>query len=106
MIVGLMMTLLPGAVRAQDKIIKSHGYSYFGELKYPADFKHFDYVNPPDAPKGGEISIAVSGTFNSLNPLYPQGKATARRSGRSMKACWGMVRRMLMARPMACWPRA
>ncbi len=28
-----------------------HGLSIFGDLKYAADFKHFDYVNP-DAPKG------------------------------------------------------
>ncbi|MDU1808356.1 MAG: ABC transporter substrate-binding protein, partial [Bradyrhizobium sp.] len=27
----------------------SHGMSAFGDLKYPADFPHFDYVNP-DAP--------------------------------------------------------
>ena len=26
--------------------------SLFGDIKYPADFKRFDYVNP-DAPKGG-----------------------------------------------------
>ena len=31
-----------------------HGMSVFGDLKYPADFKHFDYVNP-DAPKGGVV---------------------------------------------------
>ena len=37
--------------------ITSHGISTFpGELKYPADFPHLDYVNP-DAPKGGEMSI-------------------------------------------------
>ena len=29
-----------------------HALSLFGDIKYPADFKHFDYVNP-DAPKGG-----------------------------------------------------
>lgn len=30
----------------------THGISMHGDLKYPKDFKHFDYVNP-DAPKGG-----------------------------------------------------
>ncbi len=48
---------------------KKHGLSAFGELKYPADFKHFDYVNPK-APKGGRISmIGPAGftTFNSFN---------------------------------------
>ena len=29
-----------------------HGMSAFGDLKYPPDFQHFDYVNPK-APKGG-----------------------------------------------------
>src|SRR5258708_13221016 len=28
-----------------------HGMSAFGDLKYPAGFKHFDYVHP-NAPKG------------------------------------------------------
>ena len=35
---------------AQDA--EQHGISGFGDLKYPADFKQFDYVNPT-APKGG-----------------------------------------------------
>src|SRR5690606_19756940 len=45
----------------------SHGISTFGELKYPADFEHLDYVNP-DAPKGGEMSLSWLGTFDSMNP--------------------------------------
>ena len=32
-----------------------HGISAFGDLKYPPDFKHFDYVDP-NAPKGGTFS--------------------------------------------------
>jgi microcin C transport system substrate-binding protein len=47
--------------------ITSHGYNFFGELKYAADFQHLDYVNP-DAPKGGEISEWTAGTFDSFNP--------------------------------------
>ena len=31
-----------------------HGVSIFGDLKYPANFDHFDYANP-DAPQGGEL---------------------------------------------------
>jgi microcin C transport system substrate-binding protein len=48
---------------------KRHGLSAFGDLKYPADFKHFDYVNP-DAPKGGRLSTIGTQavlTFNSFN---------------------------------------
>jgi microcin C transport system substrate-binding protein len=36
-----------------------HGISVFGDLKYPADFPHFDYVNTA-APKGGVFSLIPS----------------------------------------------
>lgn len=57
-----------------------HGMSIFGDLKYPPDFKHFDYVNP-NAPKGGAFSQLGSVrqfnqnflTFNSLNVLILRG---------------------------------
>lgn len=61
---------------ADETIITTHGYSTFGDLKYPADFPHLDYVNP-DAPKGGEISVAAQGTFDSFNPYSRQGRAGA-----------------------------
>ena len=59
-----------------------HGMSAFGDLKYPPDFKHFDYVNPA-APKGGVLShIGPSAafnqnflTFNSLNTFILKGDA-------------------------------
>ncbi len=62
------------APRAQEDIIKSHGYSFYGDLSYPADFTHLNYVNP-DAPKGGEISIAFVGTLDSMNPYSGKGRA-------------------------------
>ena len=59
---------------------EAHGLSVFGDLKYPADFHHFDYVNP-DAPKGGLFSLIPSvraynqsyQTFNSLNAYILKG---------------------------------
>lgn len=42
--------------------------------KYPADFKHFDYVNP-DAPKGGTFRQSSFGGFDSLNPFINKGVA-------------------------------
>jgi microcin C transport system substrate-binding protein len=45
-----------------------HGLSLFGELKYPAGFKHFDYVNP-NAPKGGAVRMIAFGTFDNLNEV-------------------------------------
>ncbi len=55
------------SVRAEKKNWQ-HGLSLFGELKYPADFKHFDYVNP-DAPKGGAVRQVAIGTFDNFNAM-------------------------------------
>ena len=54
--------------RAQSQ----HGLSLFGDLKYPAGFKHFDYVNPA-APKGGSVKYAATGTFDSFNQFILKG---------------------------------
>ncbi len=43
-----------------------HGATLLGEAKYPAGFKHFDYVNP-NAPKGGVVRLGAQGTFDSFN---------------------------------------
>jgi microcin C transport system substrate-binding protein len=51
-----------------------HGMSLFGELKYPADFEHFEYVNPA-APKGGRARLYAIGSFDSLNPYTFKGQA-------------------------------
>ncbi|PDT53619.1 hypothetical protein CO664_00005, partial [Sinorhizobium sp. NG07B] len=53
---------------AQEEPVWHHGLSLIGELKYPPGFKHFDYANP-DAPKGGDIRLSQTGTFDSFNPL-------------------------------------
>ncbi len=61
---------------------ESHGMSAFGDLKYPADFPHFSYVNP-SAPKGGSFSQIGPNrqfnqnflTFNSLNSYILRGDA-------------------------------
>lgn len=53
------------------------GLSVFGELKYPPDFQHFDYVNP-DAPKGGRMVTMGTGganTFDTLNQFILKGDA-------------------------------
>src|SRR5215210_799157 len=43
-----------------------HALSLFGDIKYPAGFKRFDYVNP-DAPKGGVARQILIGTFDNFN---------------------------------------
>jgi microcin C transport system substrate-binding protein len=67
--------------RAVDSSAEVHGLSVFGDLKYPPDFHHFDYVNPA-APKGGVFSTIPSVrtynqsyyTFSSLNAFILKGE--------------------------------
>ena len=64
--------MLPGIARAGTV---SHGLSAFGDLKYPADFSHFEYANP-DAPKGGVWSTGYGNvTFDSFNPFILKGNS-------------------------------
>ncbi len=72
--VSLLAALFVAPAHAGER---THGLSAFGKLKYPPDFKHFDYVNS-DAPKGGRLSTIGTGavlTFNSFNPFVVRGDA-------------------------------
>jgi len=53
-----------------------HAMTMEGEPKYPADFTQFDYVNP-DAPKGGLLRLGDMGSFDTFNPILPQGEPAA-----------------------------
>ena len=79
---ALSMPWLQGSAAADNGTTADiHGMSSFGDLKYPADFHHFDYVNL-DAPKGGLFSLIPSVraynqsffTFNSLNAYVLKGE--------------------------------
>ena len=71
--------------QAADATAPRHGLSVFGDLKYPADFSHFDYA-VPDAPKDGRIIFSAPSwaynqnpqTFNSFNTLILKGDAPPR----------------------------
>ena len=77
---ALASALIPIAKAVESS--ERHGISAFGDLRYPADFNQFDYVNPK-APKGGVLSqvaptrIFNQGvlTFNSLNSFILKGDA-------------------------------
>jgi microcin C transport system substrate-binding protein len=51
-----------------------HAVSLIGTPKMPADYKHFDWVNP-DAPKGGVLRLSENGSFDSLNGFTINGSA-------------------------------
>jgi microcin C transport system substrate-binding protein len=55
----------------------AHAYSQFGDIKYPARFSHFEWVNP-DAPKGGDIDLVAPlriTNFDKYNPYTLKGTA-------------------------------
>lgn len=61
----------------------AHGYALWGDLKYPAGFANFGYVNP-NAPKGGELRLVSNlrvSTFDKYNPFTIKGNAPAYLSG-------------------------
>ena len=67
---ALLLCLAPASWAA-------HAYAQFGDIKYPAGFSHFDYVNP-DAPKGGEIRMVPPTrptNFDKFNPFTLRGTA-------------------------------
>ena len=78
--IGALSAPLLRPARAAEFGNEVHGLSVFGDLKYPADFPRFDYVNVA-APKGGMFSFIPSvraynqsyQTFNSLNAYVLKG---------------------------------
>src|SRR3984893_8779505 len=56
----------PACAQSQGEPAWRHALSLFGDIKYPVDFKRFDYVNP-DAPKGGIARMISIGTFDNFN---------------------------------------
>ena len=75
LIVLLWVTAGVGAASAAD-MYRGHGIAMHGDLKYPADFKHFDYVNP-NAPKGGDVKLSAIGGFDSFNRFIVKGRSAS-----------------------------
>src|SRR5262249_12964677 len=99
-VTGAIAAALPRFAAASPETgeVESHGLSAFGDLKYPADFRHFDYADPQVA-KGGMFSQVGSVryynqnflTFNSLNGFILRGDAALgieRTFARLMKRAW------------------
>lgn len=93
-----------------------HGLSVFGDLKYSADFHHFDYVNV-NAPKGGLFSSVPTSrlnnqsffTFSSLNAFIMKGEGACgmeltfatlmARAGDEPDAVYGQVAKSVQISP-------
>ncbi|ESX49851.1 extracellular solute-binding protein [Mesorhizobium sp. C416B] len=64
----------PGVAMSEPK----HAIAMQGEPALPADYQQFDYVNP-DAPKGGNVTYCVVGSFDNLNPFILKSLRTTAR---------------------------
>ncbi|MFE8069769.1 extracellular solute-binding protein [Marinobacteraceae bacterium S3BR75-40.1] len=74
---SLLATLAFPGQAAETAVAPRHAVAMYGAPKYPADFKHFDYVKP-DAPKGGTLRQAVVASgFDTFNPFTIKGVSAA-----------------------------
>src|SRR6516165_5731293 len=80
---ALVSSLAQNVEAGQDT--ERHGISAFGDLKYPPDFKQFDYVNP-NAPRA-----AYSPTSGQLGPSIRTFSPSTRSTVSSLRA---MVRKV------------
>jgi peptide/nickel transport system substrate-binding protein len=74
LLLATVVLMAPALAPADDAPM--HAIAMHGEPALPADFAHLPYVNP-DAPKGGRLTLAFEGTFDSLNPYNVRALSTA-----------------------------
>jgi microcin C transport system substrate-binding protein len=75
----LSFLLFLGCLHHGATALAAHAFSLYDTPKYPAGFRHFDYVNP-DAPRGGELFLANPDrrtSFDKFNPFSLKGVAAA-----------------------------
>lgn len=72
---GFLLSNFTSTLWASSEVKATYGIALHGEPKYK-EGQPFDYVNP-EAPSGGQIKMAVTGTFDSLNPFITKGTPPA-----------------------------
>ena len=72
--IAIVLIFLNLSIHAEAQVTVSHAISMRGEPKYPADFTHFEYVNP-DAPKGGTVTLHSIGTYDTFHRYAQRGNA-------------------------------
>jgi microcin C transport system substrate-binding protein len=70
----LSLLIFGATIWAPADVIVAHAITMRGNPKYPASFKHFDYVNP-DAPKGGTLVLYSIGTYDNFHRYAQRGLA-------------------------------
>ena len=80
---------LPGVILLQalasmaEQPAYRHGISLLHELKYRADFEHFEYANP-HAPKGGELKLSTTTPIRNFSGVPGTGVPGAQGIGRTV----------------------
>ena len=75
----MICSMLLASTQLASSAWAAHAYALWGQPRYGADFKHFDYVNP-QAPKGGELRLVSNlrySTFDKYNPFTLKGSPPA-----------------------------
>lgn len=71
----VLLSVVVGLVVGVNPAWGAHAYAQFGDIKYPAGFDHFDYVNP-QAPKRGSVTLVaptIASSFDKYNPFTLKG---------------------------------
>jgi len=72
----MLASLAATSASADDgPVTRSNAIAILAKPALPADFPYFPYVNP-NAPKGGDVTLASIGTFDSFNPFILRGTST------------------------------
>ncbi|MDE0445014.1 MAG: hypothetical protein OXL38_23275, partial [Gammaproteobacteria bacterium] len=67
-----LASLLLASVCLADQPPYQHGISLLHDLKYPADFTHFEYANP-SAPKGGSLTLSTTWPVRNVSGAWGTG---------------------------------
>lgn len=71
---ALLTSTLGAAAATAAKTYVGQGLAMHGDLKYPAGFRNFSYVNPA-APKGGDVRLDAIGSYDSFNGFIVKGQS-------------------------------
>ncbi|WP_277206974.1 extracellular solute-binding protein [Vibrio misgurnus] len=74
--IGLGILLVLSSQISWANVVETTRLVGFGQAKYPANFVHFDYVNP-QAPKYGKVTFGELGTYDNFNRFASRGVAAA-----------------------------
>ena len=80
LLAGVLMQAL---VSVAEQPVYQHGISLLHDLKYPANFEHFEYANP-DAPKGGELNLSTTTNIQNFAGVPGTGVPSAQGIGRTV----------------------